>query len=74
MSPQKITCEDAVLCLKRFGLSWPAKTIGAAMKTDARAVATALRMAVKDGRVKITYRKSIGFYRFIRLTAKATKD
>lgn len=69
----KITCEDAVLMLKKLKLSNQAKNIAARLGTDSRAVATALRAAVKDGRVSINYKKGIGFYRFKRLTAKEPK-
>jgi hypothetical protein len=73
----KITCEQAVLALKTLKTSSPATTIAAFMKTDSRAVATALRAAVNDGRVSRHYRKPgkgqqrCCFYRFVRLTPKA---
>lgn len=67
---KRITCNDAVLALKAIGRSVPAKEIATHLGTDSRAVATALRDAVTDGRVTISYRKNIGLYRFKRLTAK----
>ena len=67
----KLTCQQAVLALKLRGLSTSAKSLGSAIGVDSRAVATALRAAVNDGRVTITYRKGLGFYRFKRLKAKA---
>lgn len=70
----RITTEQAVLALKGIGLSTAAKGIAERMGTDSRAVATALRGAVKDGRVSITYRKGIGCYRFKRLKPKAAAN
>jgi hypothetical protein len=66
----KITCADAVLALKKMGVASPAKNIAARLGTDSRAVATALRGAVADGRVTIAYRRGIGSYRFKRLSAR----
>jgi len=65
-----ITCEQAVRKLKEIGLSSTARCVAFRLDTDARAVATALRLAVKDGRVTIHFKKGVGFYRFVRLTAK----
>jgi len=75
----KITCKDAVLFLKKRGLSTTAESIALAMThagcaTTSRAVATALRSAVNDGRVTITFRRGRGFYRFVRLTPKEIKS
>ena len=68
----KITCEDAVLALKKHGLSTTAKCLAQLLPgADSRAVATALRNATRDGRVTITYRKGIAWYRFKRLTPNA---
>jgi hypothetical protein len=64
----KITANDAVKALKEMKLSTTAKAVALRLGTDARAVATALRLPVKDGRVTISYRKGIGHYRFKRLT------
>lgn len=67
----KITCEDAVRALKNEGLSTTAKCLAQHLPgSDSRAVATALRKAVKDGRVTWTFKKGIAFYRFKRLTPK----
>lgn len=65
----KIICADSVRALKELNRSVPAKVIALKLGTDSRAVATSLRNAVRDGRVKITYRKGIGNYRFIRMHA-----
>ncbi len=71
-----ITTLDAVVATKMLAHSTTAKNIAADMseRTGAaitsRAVATALRAAVADGRVTLTYRKGRGFYRFVRLTPK----
>jgi hypothetical protein len=64
----KITCEDAVLELKKVKVLMPAKWIAEKLGTDSRAVATALRKATADGRVYVRYRKGIAEYRFTRLT------
>jgi len=66
----RITAEQAVLALKAIGLSSSAKVIAERMGTDSRAVATAMRGAVADGRVSIAYGKSVARYRFKRLTPK----
>ena len=68
----KITCEDAVLALKKHGLSTTAKCLAQFLPgADSRAVATALRNATRDGRVSIRYSKGIATYRFKRLTPNA---
>ena len=64
----KITCEDAVMVLKKLKVLVPAKLIATVLATDSRAVATALRKATADGRVYVRYRKGIAEYRFTRLT------
>jgi hypothetical protein len=70
-----ITGEDVVLKLKRLRVSMSAKSIaqsmGVAWGIDSRAVATALRKPVKDGRVSCHYRKGLAHYRFVRLKAKS---
>jgi hypothetical protein len=66
----KITCEQAVLVLKELRLSSTAKIVAAELNTDSRAVATALRAAVKDGRVSWSFKKGIAWYRFVRLSPK----
>lgn len=65
-----ITAEDVVRGLKSGKRSMPAKIIGEWLGTDSRAVATALRKPVKDGRVSCTYRRGIAWYRFKRLKPK----
>lgn len=67
-----ITCNEAVLELKKIRRSTTAKELADRMNTDSRAVATALRKATEDGRVAIIYgrRRGIGLYRFKRLTPK----
>lgn len=67
-----ITCDQAVRALMGIGCSQPACVIAAYMGTGSRAVAAALRKAVNDGRVSISYRHKDGVarYRFVRLTAK----
>lgn len=72
MTDRKITCEDAVRVLKEFRTNQTARTVADALKTDSRNVATALRAAVNDGRVKMSFPKSLGVavYRFVRLTPR----
>ena len=65
---EKITCEDAVMVLKKIKVLVPAKWIAEKLGTDSRAVATALRKATNDGRVYVRYRKGIAEYRFTRLS------
>lgn len=67
----KIKCEDVVVALKQIGLTVTANAIAQRLGTDSRAVATAVRAAVNDGRVKITFPKRGGgpaYYRFVRIT------
>jgi hypothetical protein len=70
----KITAEQCVMALKRRDLNSTARALADYMgSTDSRAVATALRQPVRDGRVKIRYTRGLGFgaeYRFVRLKAK----
>ena len=69
----KITAEQCVMALKRRDLRTTARALADYLGTDSRAVATALRKPVKDGRVKIRYTRGLGFgaeYRFVRLKAK----
>jgi len=68
MMAKKITCEDAVMVLKRLKVLVPAKLVATVLDTDSRAVATALRKATNDGRVYVRHRKGIAEYRFTRLT------
>jgi hypothetical protein len=72
----KIKAEDAVLALKKISTSQSAKFVAERLGTDSRAVATALRGPVADGRVGITYRYGggIALYRFKRLKAKPIDD
>jgi len=71
---RKITAQMCVEALKAVGKSIPAKELADFMtRTDSRAVATALRKPVRDGRVKIMYKRGLGLgahYRFVRMTAK----
>lgn len=70
----KITAEQCVMALKRRNLATTASELAEHIgETDSRAVATALRKPVKDGRVKIRYTRGLGFgasYRFVRLKAR----
>ena len=69
----RITAEMCVKALKATGRSIPAREIAQHVGGDSRAVATALRKPVRDGRVKIMYKRGLGYgawYRFVRLTAK----
>lgn len=69
----KITTADAVLALKKRGTAHHASALAADLGCTSRAVATALRAAVADGRVTMRFTKQsagAAFYRFVRLTAK----
>ncbi len=69
----KVTAEMCVIALKHRNLSTTAKGLAEYIgMTDSRAVATALREPVRDGRVKIHYARGIGLganYRFVRMKA-----
>lgn len=71
-----ITGDQVVAVLKQLGTAQTAASIAANMiGTDSRAVATALRQPVDDGRVSRTWRRSKqqASYRFVRLAAKAVQ-
>lgn len=73
-----ITGDQAVAALKNLGTASCAATIAGYLTmtlggfVDSRAVATALRGPVDDGRVTLTWRRKAGraSYRFVRLKAK----
>ncbi len=70
----KVTAEQCVMALKRRNLNSTAKELADYLGTDSRAVATAMRKPVRDGRVTIRYTRGLGFgasYRFVRLKAVA---
>lgn len=73
----KITTTDVLQALKMIGRSSTAEFIATYMAHErgfgdvtSRAVATAMRMPVADGRATITYRKGRGWYRFVRMAPK----
>lgn len=68
-----ITGDQVVYTLKCIGKAQTAADIATHLGTDSRAVATALRQPVEDGRVARTWRRSKqkASYRFVRLKAKA---
>lgn len=68
----KITCEDAVMVLKKARTFQSAQYIAAELNASPRAVATCLRRATRDGRVTMRFRRGVGIalYRFERLTPK----
>lgn len=72
---KRITTDDAVRALKARKTAHPASAIAADLGVSSRAVATALRRAVNDGRVSINFRPirrtGVATYRFVRLTSKA---
>jgi hypothetical protein len=70
ISHYALTCEEAVRALKRVRLSTTAKSLAARQATSSRAVATALRAATEDGRVSVTYKRGLAYYRFVRLKSK----
>lgn len=67
---KRITAADCVLSLKLHKLSINAAALADIMGADSRAVATALRGPVKDGRVHWHFKKGVAWYRFVRQTAK----
>ena len=70
----KITTDDAVRALKARKTAHPAMAIAQDLGSTSRGVATALRQAVKDGRVSWRFIKGVAFYRFVRLTPKEGGD
>lgn len=68
----QITAADALLALKAMPRRrHRAKAIAEQLGIDStRAVATALRGQVGDGRVTIKYRDGIGRYKFVRLSRR----
>ncbi|MCA2999850.1 MAG: hypothetical protein ING75_14735 [Rhodocyclaceae bacterium] len=72
----KVKCEEVVLALKRNKNSMTAKNLAKVLGTSSRAIATALRTAVEDGRVSINYKllRNTALYRFVRLTAKPAQE
>lgn len=74
MSTRTINAHNVVLTLKLAGRAMDARTIAELLGgTDSRAVATAARKPVADGRIKIRYPRGLNraLYRFVRMTAKA---
>ena len=70
---KKITGDDCVQCLKTMSKGGTAADIAFLLKTDSRAVATALRKPVKDGRVKTIHCGDVWLYKFIRSTPAKVK-
>lgn len=64
---KRITTEDAVRAIKARRTAHPASAIASDLGVTSRAVATALRAAVKDGRVSCRFKSGTALYRFIRL-------
>ena len=71
---KKITANDVVLALKAIKLSTSAKSLAFWMNTSSRAIATALRGPVDDGRIYCRYQKGIAYYRFVRLAKNVVVD
>jgi hypothetical protein len=63
----RITTDDAVRALKARKTAHPASAIAQDLGSTSRGVATALRHAVRDGRVSWRFKKGIALYRFVRL-------
>lgn len=75
MIVSRINEHVVVRALQKRRLSTTAKALVASLiddgfDTTSRAVATALRQPVADGRVSINYGKAVARYRFVRLRAK----
>lgn len=68
---KRITTADAVLALKARRTAHPASALALDLGVTSRAVATAMRGAVSDGRVTMRFKKGIALYRFQRLKPKA---
>lgn len=66
----KITCMDVVLLLKKVNTVATAKWLAEQLATSSRAVATALRTAVADGRVHRSFAKGLAWYRFTSMTPR----
>ena len=67
----KITGEMVVATLKRLGRSVPVQEIARELGTeDTRAIATAARKPSADGRIRMTYKKGVARYRFVRITPR----
>lgn len=67
-----ITTGDAVLALKARRTAHPASALALDLGVTSRAVATALRGAVSDGRVTMQFKKGLALHRFRRLKPQAT--
>lgn len=67
--PEKVTAEDCVQALKNIGLPVTAAALAGYMGTTSRAVATALRKPMRDGRVTAKFSKKTGIctWRFKRM-------
>lgn len=71
---KKITGDDCVQCLKTMPSGGRAADIAFMLGTDSRAVATALRKPIKDGRVKWgKFVKGVATYTFLRSTPAKVK-
>ena len=71
---KKITGDDCVQCLKTLSKGGTAAEIAFLLNTDSRAVATALRKPVNDGRVKWgKFVKGVATYSFVRSTPAKVK-
>lgn len=67
---KRITADDCVRALKARKTAHPASAVAKDLGSTSRAVATALRGPVKDGRVSWNFKKGIALYRFVRLNPK----
>jgi len=65
----RITSEEMLLAIKKARTSSHAKAILQFLPegTTTRAFATAARKLVHQGQVSISYKKGIGYYRFLRM-------
>lgn len=68
----KVTADDCVRAAQAIRTACSAQQIAERLGTSPRAVATAIRSAVKDGRVSIRFPKGLNMalYRFVRVKAK----
>lgn len=67
---KSITADYVVRALRDGQRRLRAAHLAYILGTTSRAIATALRGPVRDGRVHVLWRKGLAHYRFVRLTAK----
>lgn len=69
-TPNVISSDDVVYACRMLRTSQKATTIARFLGTTTRAVATAARVPIADGRLKTSYKGGLARYRFVRMKAK----